>query len=203
MIAIIDFGMGNLGSVKRKLSIIGTESVITSSPDEIRKSAKIILPGVGHFSNAVQQLKIRGIWDILNEEVLVRKKPVLGICLGMQLMTRSSEEGGSSGFGWFDAHVIKFNFKDKKRYKVPHIGWNTISLLKQSPIFSGIPLKTGFYFVHSYYVNCTRKEDVLAETFYESGFISAIQRENIFGVQFHPEKSHQEGEQMLKNFVEL
>ena len=201
MIAIIDYGMGNLGSVKRKLDRIGAESVITFKPEVIRNSEKMILPGVGHFGNAINELKVRGLWDILNKEVLVAKKPILGICLGMQLMAKHSEEGNVSGFGWFDAEVVRFKVKDTLRYKVPHMGWNQVALKKSSPLFENIDLGQGFYFVHSYHLKCNDQSDILNETDYEYPFVSAIQKDNIYGVQFHPEKSHRYGKELLRNFA--
>lgn len=203
MIGIINFGMGNLGSVKRKLDRIGALSVISSSPDEIRNADKLILPGVGHFGNAVNELKVSGLWDVLNKEVLVNKKPILGICLGMQLMAKHSQEGNVSGLGWFDAEVIRFKVKDTLRFKVPHMGWNQVVLKKFSQLFENIELGQGFYFAHSYHLKCNDQTDVLNETVYEYTFVSAIQKDNIYAVQYHPEKSHEAGEKLLTNFVAL
>lgn len=201
MISIIDYGMGNLGSVKRKLDRIGAASVITSDPVQIQQSDRLILPGVGHFSNAVHELKIRGLWDILDKEVLVNKKPILGICLGMQLMTHHSEEGDADGFGWFDAEVVRFKITDTLKYKIPHCGWNQISVKKPSPLFPEISAEQEFYFVHAYHFICHNPSDILAETNYEDPFVSAVQKDNLYGVQFHPEKSHDAGELLLYNFV--
>jgi glutamine amidotransferase len=203
MIAIVDYGMGNLGSVKRKLDLIGARSIITDSLIDIHNSKKIILPGVGHFGKAVGQLKEKGLWEALTYEAIYCKKPVLGICLGMQLMAKKSEEGDVDGLGWFDANVIKFRMKDKLRNKVPHTGWNSLVLRKESILFNNLKFESGFYFVHSYHLNCLDKKDILTETFYEYNFVSSIQRDNIYGVQFHPEKSHDEGEQLLRNFTRL
>jgi len=203
MIAIIDYGMGNLKSVKLKMDRIGVESIITSDPEEIKRSDKIILPGVGHFAKAVSEIKSRGLWDLLSDQVLVKKKPVLGICLGMQLMSKHSEEGNSKGLGWIDADVVRFKVSDTKKFKVPHMGWNTLDLMKESPLFENINLNSEFYFVHSYYVHCNESNDILTETSYDNSFTSSFQKENIFGVQFHPEKSHDAGERLLRNFVKL
>ena len=203
MIAIIDYGMGNLKSVKRKMDRIGVESIITSDPEGIKKSDKIILPGVGHFAKAVSEIKSRGLWDLLSDQVLVEKKPVLGICLGMQLMAKHSEEGNSEGLGWIDANVVRFKVSDTARYKIPHMGWNTINPVKDSSLFANITSDSEFYFVHSYHVQCNNSKDILAETIFDYPFTSAFQKENIFGVQFHPEKSHDAGELLLRNFVEL
>ena len=203
MISIIDYGMGNLNSVKRKLDRMGLKSIITSDPEEIKKSDKIILPGVGHFAKAILEIKNRGLWDLLSEQVIVKKKLVLGICLGMQLMAKHSEEGDSEGFGWIDAEVLRFKVSDRIKYKIPHMGWNTIRPLKDSLLLEKISLESEFYFVHSYHVLCDNSEDVLAQTDYDYSFTSAFQKENIFGVQFHPEKSHDAGEVVLRNFVKI
>lgn len=201
MIAIINYGMGNLGSVKRKMDRIGAKSIITSDINEIKNSSKIILPGVGHFAKAVSEIKIRGLWDLLSDQVVIEKKLVLGICLGMQLMANYSEEGDSAGFGWIDAKVIRFKVSDPIRYKIPHMGWNTINPVKESSLFEKMIPDSEFYFVHSYHVKCNNSDDILAETIYDYTFTSAVQKENIFGMQFHPEKSHDAGEMLLRNFV--
>lgn len=200
MIAIINYGMGNLGSVKRKLDLIKCPSVITNDPVEIGACDKLILPGVGHFGSAVQKLKNSGLWDALNFEVLINKKPILGICLGMQLMAKISEEGDSEGFGWFDAKVIRFKVQDTLKYKIPHMGWNQVSIEKPSELFNGIESNSEFYFVHSYHMVCANDTDVLNLTTYENSFVSGVQKNNIYGVQYHPEKSHDCGEQLLRNF---
>jgi glutamine amidotransferase len=203
MVAIIDYGMGNLGSVKRKLDLIGTEAVISSSIHDIINAERLILPGIGHFQKAVENLKQLQLWDLLNEMILIKKKPILGICLGMQLMAKHSEEGDAKGFGWFDAEVIKFQVKDKLKYKVPQIGWNQIIKKKASKLMNEIPDLSEFYFVHSYHFKCYNPEDILNETEYESNFTSAIEKENILGVQYHPEKSHDVGELLLRNFIKI
>jgi len=203
MIAIVDYGMGNLYSVKKKLDRIRVQNTITSSPADVLLAEKIILPGVGHFKKAVQNLQERDLWDALNEAVQHRQIPVLGICLGMQLMAKSSEEGHVDGFGWFDAEVRKFRISDSRKYKIPHMGWNNIKLIKNSLLFRNIDTQSSFYFVHSYHFECTDRSDVLNETFYVYPFVSAIEKKNLFGVQYHPEKSHDAGEMLLQNFVKL
>lgn len=200
---IIDYGMGNLNSVKRKLSRLGVNATISSDPIEIEKASKIILPGVGHFQKAIRNLKELKLWDILNETVLVKHTPILGICLGMQLMARQSEEGDANGFGWFDADVVKFQVKDKLTYKIPHTGWNQIVKVKESILMQDIPDLSEFYFVHAYHFRCNQPADILNETEYEYKFTSAVEKGNIFGVQYHPEKSHDIGEELLKNFINL
>jgi imidazole glycerol-phosphate synthase subunit HisH len=202
-LVIIDYGMGNLNSVKRILNRIGLEALITSSPNVIANSDKLILPGVGHFRRAVENINKLQLWDVINEVVLIKKRPILGICLGMQLMANYSEEGNCSGLGWFDADVVKFHVKDNLKYKIPHIGWNHVRKLKNSRLMTNINEFSEFYFVHSYYIMCKNEPDKLNESEYEFTFTSAIERENIFGVQYHPEKSHNDGEQLLKNFIEL
>ena len=201
MTGIVDYGMGNLGSVKRKLDRIGVESVISSKPDELAACKKLILPGVGHFGMAVGELKKRGLWDFLNEAVLNQKKPILGICLGMQLMAKTSEEGDTEGFGWFDAAVVRFRIEDTLRYKIPHMGWNGVTVEKESPLFEGIHRTSGFYFVHAYHMVCKEETDILNQTIYNIPFVSAVEKGNIIGVQYHPEKSHDAGERLLRNFV--
>jgi len=198
---IVDYGMGNLHSVKKKLHRIGVKADISNNPEIIKKASKLFLPGVGHFSKAIQNLKELGLYDILNEAVLVKRIPILGICLGLQLMAKHSEEGDEYGFGWFDADVVHFNIQDKLIHKVPHMGWNNVNTTKQSALFDGIPESQEFYFVHSYHIRSNNEEDVLATTDYEYNFVSALEKDNIFGVQFHPEKSHDVGEKMLANFL--
>jgi glutamine amidotransferase len=195
--------MGNLNSVKRKLARLGVDALISNLPSDISKADKLILPGVGHFQKAVENLKQLQLWEILNDIVLVKKKPILGICLGMQLMALRSEEGNVEGLGWFDAEVVKFRVKDFLTHKVPHTGWNQIIKLKESPLMNDIPDLSEFYFVHSYHFRCNNLADILNETEYEYKFTSAVEKENIFGVQYHPEKSHDIGEKLLKNFIDL
>jgi glutamine amidotransferase len=202
-VVIIDYGMGNLRSVQKKLIRVGAIVEISRDPEIISKAYKLVLPGVGHFANGIRNLKDYGIGDVLNEKVLVQKAPILGICLGMQLMARHSEEGDAEGLSWFDAYIVKFSVKDKLKYKVPHMGWNNAYLNKESILFKGKPEEAMFYFVHSYHIKCHNKQDILATTDYEYNFTSAIQKENIYGTQFHPEKSHDWGELIFKNFVKL
>ena len=202
-VIIVDYGMGNLRSVQKKFNKIGVEAIITSDLIKIENAWKLVLPGVGHFANGVKNLKKFGIWDVLNEIVIFRKTPILGICLGMQLMAQYSEEGDVEGLGWFDANVVRFNVKNKLKFKVPHMGWNNAEHIKQSPLLKGIPKDAMFYFVHSYHIKCNNKEDILTSSEYEYKFTSAIQKDNIYGTQFHPEKSHDWGEQVFRNFVSL
>lgn len=201
---IIDYGMGNLGSIRNMLKKIGYESQISFDPDLIRHADKLILPGVGSFDTGMKNLKDRDLINILNECVLKNKVPVLGICLGMQLITKSSEEGTLPGLNWIDAETIRFKFEDNQKLKVPHMGWNTVDIKKESKFFEGMKSQENrFYFVHSYHVICENKEDILTVSRYGIEFTSAIQHHNIYATQFHPEKSHKFGMQLLKNFMEL
>ncbi len=202
-ITIIDYGMGNLRSVQKKFIRVGAEVEITNIPRAIEKADKLVLPGVGHFANGVIKLREYGIWDILNKRVLADSTPILGICLGMQLMAKSSEEGNVEGLGWFDAEVVKFHVKDQLKYKIPHMGWNNVVINKESSLFKNVSNEAMFYFVHSFHTKCNNLKDVLTTTEYEYQFTSSIQKENIYGIQFHPEKSHEWGEIVFRNFVNL
>ncbi len=202
-ITIIDYGMGNLRSVGKKFLRVGAEVLITSDLEEIAQAKKLVLPGIGHFANGMANLKKNGLWEILNRKVLDEKVPILGICLGMQLMTKHSEEGNIDGLGWFDAEVVKFKVNDQLKYKVPHMGWNNAVLNKNSLLFTDVSEESLYYFVHSYHIKCNNIEDVLTTTEYEYSFTSSIQRGNIYGTQFHPEKSHDWGETIYKNFANI
>jgi glutamine amidotransferase len=202
-VGIVNYNMGNIGSIKRKIERIGYQTVVSSDEKTLKGADKFILPGVGHFAKATSELKKYKLWNFLFEEVLIKRKPILGICLGMQLMAKQSEEGNVAGFGWFDADVVHFNITDQLKYKVPHMGWNNVNVMKQSLLFRDIPESAELYFVHSYHIKSHNKDDVLATTNYEYSFASALEKDNIFGVQFHPEKSHDVGEKMLSNFLKL
>ena len=184
------------------LKRIGHDSVITSEPDVIRAADKIILPGVGAFDTGMKNLKNSGYLKVLEQKVLIEKTPILGICLGMQLMTKSSEEGTLKGLGWIDATTKKFQVSNKKKYKVPHMGWNYVIKSKENEL---IPFDekdpSRFYFVHSYYVDLNDPQDELLKARFEQPFCAAFQKDNIFGVQFHPEKSHRFGKALLNNFA--
>lgn len=194
--------MGNIFSVRKVIERIGFTCSVSQSYEDIKHASKIILPGVGHFGKAMNNLKERNLLDALNEAVLVRKTPVMGICLGMQLMASHSEEGDVQGLGWFDADVIKFRIQHNDKYKVPHMGWNTISHEKAGTAFMDrINDDDEFYFVHSYHIVPKKEEDILTKTLYEYSFVSSIAKDHIVGYQFHPEKSHKAGEQLIKNFL--
>ena len=204
MIVIIDYKMGNLGSILNMLKKIGAPAMASSLPEDILQADKLILPGVGAFDNGMTNLKESGLLSVLNEKVLAKKTPILGICLGMQLLTRRSAEGGLEGLGWIEADTVRFRFgKEESTLKVPHMGWNTVRFKPGSILSSGLENEARFYFVHSFHVVCDREENVAGKTFYGYEFSSAIQNGNIMGVQFHPEKSHKYGLRLLKNFVEM
>ncbi|AXT63693.1 imidazole glycerol phosphate synthase subunit HisH [Aquimarina sp. AD10] len=199
MITIVDYKVGNLGSIQNMLKKIGAKSEITSDPSKIKSATKVILPGVGAYDSGIESLKKYNLWDILNEKALVEQVPILGICLGAQLLCTKSEEGELDGFGWINAEVRRFEFKDKM-LKVPHIGWNYTSLQKDSKLFKGMYQDPKFYFVHSFYMDVNDNSG-LTKTTYSFEFDSAVEKENIMGVQFHPEKSHKFGMKLLENFV--
>tara|TARA_Y100000766_G_C18897604_1_gene601740 strand:+ start:1639 stop:2250 length:612 start_codon:yes stop_codon:yes gene_type:complete len=203
MVVVIDYGMGNLGSVLNMIKKIGYKCTISSEKDVINSANKLILPGVGSFDNGINQLKKYNLVDLLNKKVLVEKTPILGICLGMQLMTNSSEEGSQKGLGWIDAETKKFNFKSNKDLKIPHMGWNYINLENKNPLFNNLSENSKFYFVHSYYVKCKDVQNSIAFVKYGHKFTCAFAKNNIMATQFHPEKSHKYGYNLLKNFLEL
>jgi glutamine amidotransferase len=198
-IVIIDYGMGNLRSVQKAFERINIPAVVTSDKHEIILADKLILPGVGHFKNGITQLNDLGISDILNKKVLDEKTPILGICLGMQLFTGYSEEGNCAGLGYFDATTIKFKTYNA-HFKIPHMGWNNVEFNKDCLFSDEIFSSDSFYFVHSYHVECMNKKDIIGITHYGYNFASAIQKGNIIGVQFHPEKSFKVGLKMLEKF---
>ncbi len=204
MIVIVDYKMGNIGSVLNMLKRIGADAIITADPREIEKADKLILPGVGAFNTGMRHLHESNLLSVLNEKALARRTPTLGICLGMQLLTQRSEEGDLPGLGWIDGYTAKFRFNgDHGHLKIPHMGWNTVKIDRGNSLFRGLEEEARFYFVHSYSVVCERDEDVLAWTHHGEDFVAAVQRENIMGTQFHPEKSHKYGMRLLKNFAEL
>jgi glutamine amidotransferase len=201
-IVIIDYGLGNLGSIKNMLKKIGFEAAISSSISDIGAAEKLILPGVGNFDQGMRNLEASGFLPVLEDRVTQKKTPILGICLGMQLFARRSEEGESTGLGWIDTEVVRFKFDDKeRRLKIPHMGWNLVKICQKSPLFEEMYPEPRFYFVHSYHVACTSEEEVLTQTSYGYEFVSSVKKENIYGVQFHPEKSHKFGMKLLDNFV--
>lgn len=195
--------MGNLGSIKNMLKKIEVESEITSDLTKIKQATKLILPGVGAFDNGMENIKKMGLLPVLNDLVLKKKVPVLGICLGMQLMTRKSEEGILSGLGWIEADTKRFVFPAETNLKIPHMGWNNIKVIKKELISKNLNNSSRFYFVHSYHAVCDKEKDILFQTNYGYDFTSAFSQDNIIGVQFHPEKSHKFGMTLLENFGKM
>jgi glutamine amidotransferase len=203
MIVIIDYGIGNLASVLNMFKKIGVKNVVISNDKTIIESAtKLLLPGVGAFDAGMTNLERSGLIPILNKKVLEEKTPVLGICLGMQLLTKRSEEGIKQGLGWIDAETVKFNLEPSLKLKVPHMGWNYINVTRKNPLID-TETKNRFYFVHSYYVKCIDETQSLAITNFGTDFTCMVNKNNIYGAQFHPEKSLKFGMKLLQNFAAL
>ena len=199
MITIVSSGYGNFKSVKNMIGKIGFSSILTNDYNQIIKASKIILPGIGSFDKAIESLKENNL-DKAIFKALDNKAHLLGICVGMQMLFDSSEEGSKKGLGLIDGKVIKFSKKDKN-FPVPHMGWNTIDIKKKSQIFNSDEKLLRFYFAHSYYCECKDENNVLSTTSYSKNFTSSVSKDNIFGVQFHPEKSHDYGKKILNNFL--
>ena len=200
MIVVIDYGMGNLHSVRKALEVVGAKVKVNSHPEDIKKAKKIVFPGVGAFGEAMKELKRRSLVQPIKDAVKAGT-PFLGLCLGMQLLFEKSDEApGMKGLCVLDGEVKRFKVKG---LKVPHMGWNEIIINKDDALFANMPENPRFYFVHSYYLECNNSSDVLATTNYGFDFTSIVRKNNIIGVQFHPEKSHKYGMQLLKNFAEL
>ncbi len=201
MISIVNYGMGNLGSVVNMFKRIGYPSIIIDKPTELLNAQKILLPGVGAFDNAMKQINDIGFAEVLNKKVLVEKVPILGICLGMQLLTRGSDEGNLKGLGWIEADTL--GFPSIEGLKVPHMGWNQVIQSSPSVMTNNLIDDTRFYFVHSYRVKVDNEKNSILKCDYGTLFDAAIQKDNIFGAQFHPEKSHKFGMRFLENFAKL
>lgn len=202
MITIVDYGMGNLGSMLNMFRRLGVKGCVASDPDRLRQAQRLVLPGVGAFDAAMRRIdSVPGLREVLDYKALVEQVPILGVCLGMQLLTRSSEEGVLSGLAWVPGAAHRF--PKQNGLKVPHMGWNHARPNRPSRLTNGIDAESRYYFVHSYYVQVDDPEHSLMRTHYGLDFDSAIGRANIFGVQFHPEKSHRFGMQILKNFAEI
>jgi len=203
MIVIVDNRTGNLGSIKNILKRCGHGSIISSDADDILLAEKLILPGVGAFDAGMTNLSELGLVEALNKRVMEDKVPILGICLGMQLMSQRSEEGKLPGLGWVNAQTIRFRKDELNGLRIPNMGWNAINLRKQHPLLSGLDAQSAFYFVHSYHVVFDNPEDILATTEYGITFTSAFTHSNIMGTQFHPEKSLRWGIGVLNNFANM
>lgn len=200
-LVVIDYGVGNLGSILNMFKRIGILATSSSAIEDIEAAERLILPGVGAFDHAMENLTKLKLIPSLESKVIKDHTPFLGICLGMQLLSKRSEEGSLEGLGWIDAETVKFSVQ--KGLKIPHMGWNTVSITKESLLFKDMYENPRFYFVHSYYVCCNRRENVLTTTNYGIDFCSSLEQDNIYGVQYHPEKSHKFGLKLLKNFMEL
>jgi glutamine amidotransferase len=204
MIKIINYGSGNIRAIGNIYDRLKISYDIIDHVKDLKDASKIILPGVGAFDECMDKLNQSGFVKPLEEKVLKNKTPVLGICVGMQILANGSDEGKLKGLGWIPGQVklIDKSLLNHKP-KLPHLGWNSISIKKETDLLSGVIELEGFYFIHSYYFECENEENILTTTFYGKPFTSAVNSENIFGVQFHPEKSHTNGINLLKNFAEL
>lgn len=203
MIVIVDYGIGNLGSILNMLKKIGAKAMVSGAPADIEAADKLIIPGVGAFDAAMRSLDASGLRPQLEEHALTKRKPVIGLCLGMQLLTEGSEEGSLPGLGWIKGQTKRFRFPPELAHlKVPHMGWNRVRTVPEKPLVENLPDPSRFYFVHSYYVELADSADAAAWTHYGHDFVSMIQRGHIMGTQFHPEKSHKFGLHLLRNFAE-
>jgi glutamine amidotransferase len=202
VIAVIDYGVGNLGSICNMLKKAGAKAEICASEQGVRDADKLILPGVGAFDSTVRQLRASGLLEALQDRVLGEKVPLLGICVGMQMLCEGSEEGVEPGLGWIRGRCVRFRPGDSD-LRVPHMGWNYVERAKDSPLTTGVTPEVRFYFVHSYHMACEDAGDALLTTDYGGTFTAAVQHGNLYGVQFHPEKSHHFGMDLLRRFAEL
>jgi glutamine amidotransferase len=202
MIVIIDYGVGNLASIKNMLKKIGDDALVSSSVQDIMMANKLILPGVGHFDNCMEMFNASGLREVVTQKIIIEKKPVLGICVGFQMLFEKSEEGSQSGLGWINGEVIKFDQRLlPPNLKIPHMGWTDVEIKKDSKLFNDMYQEPRFYFVHSYHPLVKHTEDILLCGTYGYSFAAAIEKGNVLGVQFHPEKSHKFGMKLLENFV--
>jgi imidazole glycerol-phosphate synthase subunit HisH len=202
MIAVLDYGMGNVGSIINMLKKIGADALLAKNPEDIIKSDKIILPGVGSFDSGMNKLKKSGMYEEIKNQALIEKKPILGICLGMQMLGRKSAEGVEEGLGFIPFDNIRFDFNGRKEIKIPHMGWDvTKTNLKDDPIVKDLDSFQRYYFVHSFHAVCDNNENILMTCDYGYEFAAAVKNGNIYGFQFHPEKSHRFGMALLENFA--
>jgi glutamine amidotransferase len=204
MTILVDYGLGNINAFINVFKRVNMPIRTAKTAEELNGASKIILPGVGAFDHAMEKLNSSGMREKLDEMVLVNKTPVIGICVGMQILGARSEEGVLPGLGWIDGDVKKFDENTiQYQTKLPHMGWNDVKVIKPNRLFEGLEKKALFYFLHSFYFNCNNNDDVIANADYGINFACAVNHQNIFGVQFHPEKSHQYGEQLLLNFARI
>ncbi len=203
MIAIINYGLGNLTSIQNMFRRISVDAIITNDPQKIRDASKLLLPGVGHFRKGMANLQDTGLGELLNREVKENGKPILGICLGAQLMTKHSEEGDVDGLGWVDAVTVRFDKDKLNNLPVPHMGWSDIKLTNKCELWENLPVNPRFYFVHAYHFSFEMPEEIVATSMYGYEFACAFKKNNVFGAQFHPEKSHKFGMRVLENFSKL
>lgn len=202
MITIVDYGMGNVHSIANMLRFCGYPSIIGGTENALRDATHLILPGVGAFDAAMLALEAQGLIPVLQHKALEERIPVLGICLGMQLMTESSEEGRRDGLGWIRGRTLHFRGRVTNDVRVPHMGWNDVQVARDTALTQGLSAREPrYYFVHSYFVACQHEDDVLLEASYGRTFTAGFARGNLMGVQFHPEKSHTYGMHLLTNFA--
>jgi glutamine amidotransferase len=203
MVVIVDYGMGNIYSVSSAFKYLGVETILSDNPEVIGQAKRLILPGVGSFRRAMENLKGSGLIDVLNTAILDQKVPILGICLGMQLMGVSSvEDGVTEGLAYIDCPIEKISSKENSKLKIPHVGFNNVTTIADSILFRGLPKSVDFYFTHSFRMVQKKQNFVSGTCFYGDEFVASFEKENIFGTQFHPEKSQSNGLVLLKNFME-
>jgi glutamine amidotransferase len=204
MITIINYGLGNVQAFANVYKRLNIPAAIARNADDLEGASKLVLPGVGAFDHAIELLDASGMRGALEDKVLRQAVPVLGVCVGMQILARSSEEGKLSGLGWIDGRVRRFDENTLQQPpRLPHMGWNDVVPKDNAKLFGGLEQDSRFYFLHSYYFDCASNDNVLATSEYGIAFGSAVHSNNIYGVQFHPEKSHHYGVRLLKNFAEL
>ena len=204
MITLIDYGVGNIFAFQNVYKRLDIPTKIAKTHEDLSDAKKLILPGVGSFDYAMVQLNASGMRETLDELVLEKKVPVIGICVGMQMMGNRSDEGKLEGLKWIDSEILKFDESlIQQRTKLPHMGWNDVAPIKNHPLFIGLDKESIFYFLHSFYFKCNNPANIIAVSDYGLSFSSAVNKENIYGIQFHPEKSHQYGEKLLHNFAKL
>ncbi len=204
MITIIDYGVGNVLAFVNVYNRLNIPVTVAKSADNLRNASRLILPGVGSFDHAMQQFDQSGMRQLVEQLVMRDKLPIIGICVGMQMLAKSSDEGNLPGLGWIDGTVKKFDLSAMPPdTNLPHMGWNDVAPVAEGGLFKGMEKDSRFYFLHSFYFECHQQSNVLAVSDYGGNFSCAVQRDNVFGVQFHPEKSHHFGSQLLKNFSEV